>query len=55
MGSPQNPSADQIAELEQAGQLKTIGKSQKVKTKNANYQLSIALPRQGESLLKVDW
>jgi len=55
MGSPQYPTTSQIAKLEKAGQLKTIGKSQKVKTKNPNFQLSIALPRQGVSLLKLDW
>lgn len=55
MGSPQNPSAVQIKQLEDAGQLKTLGKTQKVKTKSGKYQLSIALPRQGISLLKLDW
>ena len=55
MGSPQNPTAAQIKELERAGQLKTLGKAQKVKTKTGNHQLTIALPRQGVSLLKLDW
>ncbi|MBC8054799.1 MAG: beta-xylosidase [Sphingobacteriaceae bacterium] len=55
MGSPQNPNKAEITALEEAGQLKTLGKTQKVKTKTGNYQLSIALPRQGVSLLKIDW
>jgi xylan 1,4-beta-xylosidase len=55
MGSPQSPSAAQIKELENAGMLKTIGKTQKLKSKNGNAVINISLPRQGVSLLKMDW
>lgn len=55
MGSPQNPDAAQIAMLEKAGQLQSIGKQQKIKIKSGNASVSISLPRQGVSLLKLDW
>jgi len=52
MGSPQNPDAKQIAELEKAGQLKMIGKP--VKKLDLN-KITLSLPRQGVSFLKIDW
>jgi xylan 1,4-beta-xylosidase len=55
MGSPQNPDAKQIATLEKAGQLETIGKSYQLKPKSGKAKISIALPRQAVSLLKLDW
>jgi xylan 1,4-beta-xylosidase len=55
MGSPQNPTSKQIAELEKAGQLHMIGKTQKIKTESGMATISISLPRQGVSLLKMDW
>jgi xylan 1,4-beta-xylosidase len=55
MGSPQNPTTSQIAELEKAGQLKTLGENQKIKTKTGNYMFTSTLPRQGVSLIKLDW
>ncbi|GEO05976.1 beta-xylosidase [Adhaeribacter aerolatus] len=55
MGSPQNPTTEQIARLEKAGQLQTMGKPQKHKTKNGALALNISLPHQGVSLLKLDW
>ena len=54
MGSPQNPTKEQIAELEKAGQLQMMGKPQKLNVKS-NTVLQIQLPQQGVSLLKLDW
>ena len=54
MGSPQNPTAEQIAVLEKAGQLQMMNKPVKMKANNKMI-LSIQLPRQGVSLLKLDW
>ena len=55
MGSPQNPTDRQIAQLEKAGQLQTIGKAAKKKIKNGELVMNMTLPRQGVSLLKLDW
>ena len=55
MGSPQNPTVEQIAALEAAGQLKMIGKPEKQKTSNGRLLLNFYLPGQGVSLLKMDW
>lgn len=56
MGSPQNPTAEQIATLEKAGQLETMGKPEKLNTKaDQSLTINISIPRQGVSLLKMDW
>ncbi len=55
MGSPQNPTHTQIAELEKAGSLQTIGKPEKRRVKAGCVIVDIVLPRQGVSLLKMDW
>lgn len=55
MGSPQSPTAAQIAVLQKAGQLQTIGNVQRLNTMANNLTLNISLPRQGVSLLKIDW
>ena len=55
MGSPQNPTPEQVAGLEKAGQLQRMGKIEKIKTKSGKVILYISLPRQGISLLKLDW
>lgn len=55
MGSPQNPTATQIAALEKAGQLATVGKPQQLVVNSGKLKLDIKLPRQGVSLLKMDW
>lgn len=55
MGSPKSPTKKQIAQLEKAGQLQTLGKPQKQAVKNGMLRVNISLPRQGISLLKVDW
>jgi xylan 1,4-beta-xylosidase len=55
MGSPQNPTAAQITELEKAGQLETVSPPKALILKSTVLALDIDLPRQGVSLLKIDW
>src|SRR6187399_477307 len=54
MGSPQNPTTEQITLLEKAGQLEMLNEPVKTKANNKMI-LKIQLPRQGVSLLKLDW
>jgi len=55
MGSPQNPSADQIAELEKAGQLQMLESPQWMTTSNNTLKLQTTLPRQGVSFYRITW
>lgn len=55
MGSPQNPTKEQIATLEKAGMLETVGKPQKLKVTNGKLIVNTSLARQGVALLKIDW
>jgi xylan 1,4-beta-xylosidase len=55
MGSPQNPTAMQIAALEKTGQLQTMGDPEKVNIKNGSLDISVVLPRQAVALFKLDW
>jgi xylan 1,4-beta-xylosidase len=55
MGSPQNPTKEQIATLEKAGMLEAVGKPQKLPVKNGNLTINTSLARQGVALLKLDW
>jgi len=55
MGSPQNPSSDQYAELEKAGQLQLMGAPEFIKIKDGEAVIDFQLPRQGVSLLKISW
>jgi xylan 1,4-beta-xylosidase len=55
MGSPQNPDKKQIARLEKAGQLETLGNPVKLKVKSGTATVALDLPRQGVSLVKLDW
>ena len=55
MGSPQQPTIAQISTLEKAGQLQTIGGAQKLTVTNNRLTINITLPRQGVSLIKLDW
>jgi xylan 1,4-beta-xylosidase len=54
MGSPQEPTAEQYAELVEAGQLKSLG-ARVVRIENGETTLSFALPRRGVSLLVYVW
>jgi xylan 1,4-beta-xylosidase len=55
MGSPQNPTDEQITQLQKAGQLQTMGQARNVNVNKGMLTLDIKLPRQGVSLLKLDW
>ncbi len=55
MGSPQNPTAQQISALEKAGQLQTIGQREKLTATSGKATIKISLPRQGVTLLKLEW
>jgi len=55
MGSPKSPSNEQIAELEKAGQLQLLSSSEWIKPKNGEAVINMVLPRQGVSLLKLEW
>ncbi|MCF0052786.1 beta-xylosidase [Dyadobacter sp. LJ53] len=55
MGSPQKPTAEQIATLESAGQLQTLTSPQWVNVEHEKVKLNFDLPAQGVSLLKIIW
>ena len=55
MGSPQNPTPEQYAELENSGQLELLTSPEWIKTKNGEVILDFQLPFQGVSLLKFTW
>ena len=55
MGSPQAPTPDQHAALEQAGQLATLGPTEPVPVENGKAALRFQLPRQAVSLLELEW
>lgn len=55
MGSPQQPTAEQIATLEKAGKLELLAPSTEQKVSNGTLTLNINLPRQAVSLIKLTW
>jgi len=55
MGSPQQPTTKQYTELEQTGQLATIGAQQTVLVRDATTTLRLKLPRQAVALLVLEW
>jgi xylan 1,4-beta-xylosidase len=55
MGSPQQPSAGQISQLEKAGQLEQTKVERNVAVQNGKLTVPITIERQGVVLLKVDW
>jgi xylan 1,4-beta-xylosidase len=54
MGSPQQPTAQQYAQLERAGQLAGMGAPQTVRVSDSKATLRFSLPRQGVSLLVLE-
>jgi xylan 1,4-beta-xylosidase len=54
-GSPQQPSADQYAKLEAAGQLQMMASPHWVEAKNGSVTLTFTLPRPAVSLIQIDW
>lgn len=55
MSSPQQPSADQYKKLESAGQLELLTSPAWVHIQHGIVQLQVELPRQGLSLVKIEW
>ncbi|GLU54558.1 GH39 family glycosyl hydrolase [Dyadobacter frigoris] len=55
MGSPKNPSAEQITILEKAGQLQLLTSPEWVNVKNGELTMEFPLPRQAVSFLKITW
>jgi xylan 1,4-beta-xylosidase len=55
MGSPQQPTAAQYAELERAGKLQSIGPDTTVTATDGRVTVMLTLPRQGVSLIKLSW
>jgi len=55
MGSPQSPTADQYKKLESAGQLQLLTSPAWVHIQHGTAQLQVQLPRQGLSLVKIEW
>lgn len=55
MGSPQNPTPEQFAELESAGQLQLLLSPQYVHIEDGKVNINFNLPRQGVSLLHLTW
>jgi xylan 1,4-beta-xylosidase len=55
MGSPQNPSAEQYARLEAAGQLELLESPRWLWAEKGTVRLDFSLPRQGISLLRLSW
>ena len=53
MGSPQNPTTDQIAKLEKAGRLETLSKPSEIKISNTAAAIIIQLPRQAVSFVQI--
>ena len=55
MGSPAKPTAKQFAELEKASRLAPLHAPKKLKVKDGNATLKLALPRQAVSLVVLTW
>ena len=55
LGSPQNPTPEQYAQLEDAGQLAALGPAELVRVANGKATLSFLLPRRAVSLLALQW
>ncbi len=55
MGSPQKPTADQIAKLEKAGWLETLSKPSEIKIKNTVATIKMQLPRQAVSFVQISY
>ena len=55
MGKLEAPSAQDYAKLEAAGQLAEIGEKASIAASGGDISIRISLPRQGVSLLRLDW
>lgn len=55
MGAPQQPTDEQYEQLENAGHLAALGKSERVPVENRTVRLRFNLPRQAISLVQLTW
>jgi xylan 1,4-beta-xylosidase len=55
LGSPQQPTPEQYAQLEAAGQLQLLSSPEYVNAKNGQVELNFTLPRLAVSLVQVSW
>ncbi|MGO7421643.1 beta-xylosidase, partial [Rhizobium ruizarguesonis] len=55
MGKPQNPAGEDYARLEASGKLAEIEGEASAKVDDGKITLKVSLPRQGVSLLRLDW
>lgn len=55
MGSPPHPSPSQRATLEKASALQMLDRPQRMNVQNGRLTLTFSLPRQGVSLVTIDW
>jgi xylan 1,4-beta-xylosidase len=55
MGSPQQPTSEQYARLEAAGQLELLESPRWIAVEKAAAELNFKLPRQGVSLVQLSW
>ena len=53
MGSPQNPTSEQIEKLEKSGQLEMLNKPANVKIENNQFRIEMQLPGQAVALIKL--
>ena len=53
MGSPQNPTAEQVAALQKAGQLQLYTSPEWIKIEQGKAVVKMELPRQGISLVEL--
>ena len=55
MGSPEQPSPEQYAALEAAGDLQQLNSPQWIAVQDAELRLDLTFPRQSVSLLQLSW
>jgi xylan 1,4-beta-xylosidase len=55
MGSPQQPTPEQYAQLEKAGQLQQLEEPRPIVVESGRVMVAFSLPRQGLSLVKLTW
>lgn len=55
MGSPQEPTSQQYADLEKNGQLAGVVPPELIRSPQSNLQFSFSLPRQAVSLFEITW
>jgi xylan 1,4-beta-xylosidase len=55
MGSPQSPTADQYAELRDAGQLQLLSSPEWLDVRDGKITIPTTLPRQATSLMRLKW